>query len=95
MSEYYGSLSTEAKARYEEKLNLAGLSLEEDPYDERNKNNYKDGMTAWPPLEYGHISRTLLGDQGFIHRSNFFHGSSWKLTTIFRTAMFDQCTFIS
>ena len=46
MSEYYGSLSIQAKARYEEKLKLAGLNLEEDPYDERNANKYKDDMTA-------------------------------------------------
>ena len=52
---YYYSLNAQAKARYEEKLKLAGLSLEEDPYDERNANSYKDDMTAWPPLEYGHI----------------------------------------
>ena len=38
-------------ARYEEKLKLAKLSLEEDPYDERNANSYKDNMTTWPPLE--------------------------------------------
>ena len=48
-------MSEESKVRYAEKLKLAGLSLEEDPYDYRNNNNYKDDMTAWPPLEYGHI----------------------------------------
>ena len=59
MSEYYDSLNIQAKARYEEKLKLAGLSLEEDPYNERNGNKYKDDMTAWPPLEYGHTTRVL------------------------------------
>ena len=55
MSEYYNTLSEESKARYSEKQKLAGLGLEEEPYDDRNKNKYKNDMTAWPPLEYGHI----------------------------------------
>ena len=75
MSEYCDSLSTEAKARYEEKLNLAGLSLEEDPYDERNKNNYKDDMTAWPPLEYGHIFMYFIRRPGLYTQEQLL---SWK-----------------
>ena len=81
MSKYYDTLSEESKATYAEKLKLAGLGLEEDPYDDRNKNKYKNDMTAWPPFEYGHILPTSSDNQGFIHRSNYFHGSSWKHTT--------------
>ena len=55
MSKYYDGLGAEAKKRYEEKLKLSGLSLEDDPYNKRNENKYKDNMTAWPPLEHGHI----------------------------------------
>ena len=75
MSEYYDSLNIQAKARYEEKLKLAGLSLEEDPYNERNGNKYKDDMTAWPPLEYGHIFTYFIRRPGFYTQEQLI---AWK-----------------
>ena len=75
MSEYYDSLSKEAKARYSEKLKLAGLGLEEDPYHERNKNKYQDDMTAWPPLEYGHIFTYFIRRPGLYTQEQLL---SWK-----------------
>ena len=75
MSEYYDTLSEESKVRYAEKLKLAGLSLEEDPYDYRNNNNYKDDMTAWPPLEYGHIFTYFIRRPGLYTQEQLL---SWK-----------------
>ena len=54
MSEYYESLDGKAKARYKKKLELAGLTLQNDPYAPVNQEKFKD-MAAWPQLEYGHI----------------------------------------
>ena len=75
MSEYYYSLNAQSKARYVEKLKLAGLSLEEDPYDERNADSYKDDMTAWPPLEYGHIFTYFIRRPGLYTQEQLL---SWK-----------------
>ena len=43
------ALDSGVKARYKEKLELAGLASEKDPY---GPVNFKDDMV---PLEYGHI----------------------------------------
>ena len=72
---YYYSLNAQAKARYEEKLKLAGLSLEKDTYDERNANSYKDNMTAWPILEYGHIFTYFIRRPGLYTQEKLL---SWK-----------------
>ena len=64
MSEYNDILSKESKARYAEKLKLTGLGLEEDPYNDKNKNKYKDDVTAYPPLEYGHIFTYIIKRPG-------------------------------
>ena len=75
MSEYYKSLNAEAKERYEEKLKHAGLSLDDDPYDDTNKNKYEDDMTAWPPLEHGHIFTYFIRRPGFYTQEQLL---SWK-----------------
>ena len=75
MSEYYDTLSKESKARYAEKLKLTGLGLEEDPYEDRNKNNYKEDMTAWPPLKYGHIFTYFIRWPGLYTQEQLL---SWK-----------------
>ena len=54
MSDHYLSLKETAKARYRLKLQLLGIPLESDPYTSGNA-NFQDDMTAWPPVEYGHI----------------------------------------
>ena len=55
MSDYIQSLPQAAKARYLAKLELLGLSTQEDPYAACNADKFEDDMSLWPPLEYGHI----------------------------------------
>ena len=55
MSEYFASLNSEGKDRYQDKLELLKLTLKEDPLDIENEKNFVCDMTLWPPLEYGHI----------------------------------------
>ena len=67
MSVYYESLDDKAKARYRTKLELAGLSLQSDPYAPENQEKFQEDMTAWPPLEYGHIFCIFCQAAGSLH----------------------------
>ena len=55
MSDYVQRLPPAAKASYLAKLELLGLSAQEDPYAACNADKFEDDMSSWPPLEYGHI----------------------------------------
>ena len=57
MSVYFQSLDAVARVRYQEKLTLLGLSVSEDQYDvwSKEKDNFVESMSLWPPVEYGHI----------------------------------------
>ena len=50
MSGYFHGLPPQAKERYLEKLRLLEV---EDPYSSEEK--FVDGMTLWPPVEFGNI----------------------------------------
>ena len=55
MSDYLQSLDSTAKDRYIRKLQVLGLTEEDDPYAARNGGKFTEDMTLWPPVEYGHI----------------------------------------
>ena len=49
------ALDSIAWAGYKEKLQLIGISKEEDPYLLWESDRFVDEMTLWPPIECGHI----------------------------------------
>ena len=44
-----------AKERYKQKLESVGLQVSDDPYLEANSHRFRDDMSLWPRIEYGHI----------------------------------------
>ena len=74
MSDHYLSLKETAKARYRLKLQLLGIPLESDPYTSGNA-NFQDDMTAWPPVEYGHIFGYFIRRPGVYTQEQLL---SWK-----------------
>ena len=74
MSDHYLSLKETAKSRYRLKLQLLGISLENDPYISGNA-NFQDNMTAWPPVEYGHIFGYFIRRPGVYTQEQLL---SWK-----------------
>ena len=66
MSNYLQSLDETGKSRYLEKLDLIGLSEEDDPYSPQNTAYFLDCMGSWPPVEFGHIFAISLKDLAFI-----------------------------
>ena len=89
MSDYYKSLDGKAKARYKKKLEMAGLTLQNDPYAPVNHEKFKDDMAAWPSV---HILPIISGDQKFILKNSFSHGSNLMPTSISRADMSEQCS---
>ena len=75
MSVYFESLDDKAKARYRTKLELAGLSLQSDPYAPENQEKFQEDMTAWPPVEYGHIFAYFVRRPGVYTQDQLL---SWK-----------------
>ena len=55
MSDYCLSLDRIARERYEEKLGLLRLKVNDDPYASWNADSFIDDMTLWPPVEFGHF----------------------------------------
>ena len=55
MSDYFAGLNGEDKQRYEDKLRVVGLDLNDDPFDAKNFVKYGPDLTNWPKVEYGHI----------------------------------------
>ena len=55
VSQYFEGLSAIAKQRYLDKLSLLNLSKEDDPYLDENSKYFKNDMTIWPAVEFGHI----------------------------------------
>ena len=72
MSDHYLSLKETAKSRYMLKLQLLGISLENDPYISGNA-NFQDDMTAWP--EYSHIFGYFIRRPGVYTQEQLL---SWK-----------------
>ena len=56
-------------------IKASWIMFKKDPYDERNANSYKDDMTAWPPLEYGHIFTYFIRCPGLYTQEQLL---SWK-----------------
>ena len=55
MSDYIHCFPSAVKASDLAKLELLGLSAQEDLYAACNADKFEDDMTLWPPLEYAHI----------------------------------------
>ena len=61
MSNYLKRLAEAEQARYAAKLEVAGLSLQDDPYVSANDGRFPQ---AGLEFEYGHILATLSSDRG-------------------------------
>ena len=77
MSDYYKSLNPTSRVRYVEKLSYLSLKEEEDPYDNRDK--FKDDMSKWPLVEFGHIFCYYVERPG-LYTSLWFLGISMKIS---------------
>lgn len=76
MSDYYKSLSNIAKSRYEEKLQIVGLTISDDPYSPENGKNFlRDNMSHWPKVEYGNIFAYFVKRPGVYSQEQLL---SWK-----------------
>lgn len=73
MSEYYKSLNATSRLRYVEKLGYLSLNEAEDPYANRDK--FKDDMSKWPPVEFGHIFCYYVERPGLYTRKELLQ---WK-----------------
>ena len=73
MSSYYKSLDSIAQRRYVEKLGYLGLEDKDDPY--LDSENFKDDMTKWPQVEYGHIFCYYVERPGIYTRQQLLQ---WK-----------------
>ena len=74
-SAYYSALDASAKRRYEEKLSLVGLSIQDDPYSSEKKHRFTDGLATWPQIEFGHTFTYFVSRPGVYTQEQLL---SWK-----------------
>ena len=76
MSSYFIGLDKPAKDRYKQKLELAGLKLQDDPYqaDEGSK-KWSSDVTRWPKVEHGDIFAYFITRPGTFTLQQL---ASWK-----------------
>ena len=55
VSSYYQGLEKKTKERYELKLKVAGLSLQDDPYSSDRSGQWSTKLVSWSKIEYGDI----------------------------------------
>ena len=77
MSEYLQSLQAPAKTRYIQKLNVLGLddTQSDDPYCDATASKFRDDMTLWPPVEFGHIFGYFVSRPGLYTQEQLL---AWK-----------------
>ena len=75
MSEYFKSLSEEARKRYLTKLECVGLGINNDPYLPENDSKFNYNMSNWPSLEFGHIFTYYITRPGTFTQEELM---SWK-----------------
>ena len=90
MSSYFNSLDPIARERYEEKLQLLGLSTLEDPYELWNMGKFVESMSLWPPVEYGHIFCYFVEQPGVFTRSELMHWKSLEAYNYFQSGHVHQ-----
>ena len=64
-----------AKKRYKQKLESVGLQVSDDPYLEANSHRFRDDMSLWPRIEYGHIFGYFIKRPGTYTQEQLL---SWK-----------------
>ena len=64
MISYFRGLAKDARDRYEQKLILSGLSLEEDLYSLNKSGEWSRDITRWPSIEYGDIFSYFISRPG-------------------------------
>jgi len=69
-SKYFKALGSSEKARYVAKLEVVGLTLENDPYAKESTLKFETDMTGWPPVEYGLIFAYFIACPGSILLNN-------------------------
>ena len=75
MSDYFKKLDPISKERYIERLRMLDLKESDDPYADSNNDKFKDDMTKWPPVEYGHIFCYFIERPGLYTRRQLMQ---WK-----------------
>ena len=75
MSEYFEALGSSEKARYVDKLEVVGLTLEDDLYTKESMAKFETGITGWPPVEYGLIFAYFIACPGVYTLEQLL---SWK-----------------
>ena len=75
MSSYFQGLPKDARDRYEQKLFLSGLSLEEDPYSPNRSGEWSPDVAKWPSIEYGDIFSYFISRPGTFTMEQL---ASWK-----------------
>ena len=63
-SAYFSGLKARPKQWYSEKLSSVGLSIQDDPFLERNKLRFYDNMASWPRIEYNHVFACFISKLG-------------------------------
>ena len=76
MSNYLQSLDETGKSRFLEKLDLIGLSEEDDPYSPQNTAYFLDCMGSWPQCNLVIYFSISLKDLAFILNSSYCSGNS-------------------
>ncbi|XP_019861952.1 PREDICTED: uncharacterized protein LOC109590481 [Amphimedon queenslandica] len=74
-SEYFMSLSEDARKRYAAKLESVGLVISDDPYLPENNVHFTSEMRNWPNLEFGHIFTYFVTRPGLFTQEQLM---SWK-----------------
>ena len=93
MSSYFQGLPKDARDRYEQKLILSGLSLEEHPYSRNRNGEWSPDVARWPRIEYGDIFTYFISRPGtFTMEQLASWNCSWKPITILRITTSELCS---
>ena len=64
MSSYFQALDKNSKERYQQKLELVGISLNDDPYSPDRSGEWSSDVRYWPKIEYGDIFSYFISRPG-------------------------------
>lgn len=75
MSNYVSSLDELSRKRYAQKLQVAGLSVKDDPYSPDRSGNWSPDVRLWPKVEYPEIVYYFITRPGTFTLEQL---ASWK-----------------
>ena len=86
MSKYLRSLTSVARERYIRRLEVIGLKESDDPYVQENQlKRFKDTMSAWPQIEYGHIFGYFIRRPGVYTQQELLDWKSLQAYNFFQS----------